>query len=99
MKSSREIDIIGLVLLIWNKRKRILVNSFIGGLLAIIIAFSIPKQYTSTVVMAPEFSSGSSNLGNISALASMAGINLGGQSGSEDALYPELYPQIVSSTP
>ena len=99
MKKGREIDVIGLVLLLWDKRKRILVNCFIGGVLAIIIAFSIPKQYTSTVVMAPEISSGAGNLGNISALASMAGINLGGQSGSEDALYPELYPQIVSSTP
>ena len=67
--------------------------------MSIIIAFSIPKEYTSTVVMAPEFTSGSANTGGIGALASMAGINLGGLSGSEDALYPELYPQIVSSTP
>ena len=98
-KKQKETDIIGLILLLWSKRKRIIINCFIGGVLAIIVAFSIPKQYTSTVVMAPEFSTGSSMSGGLGALASMAGFDLGGLSGGEDALYPELYPQIVSSTP
>lgn len=93
-----EIDIVGLVLLLWSKRKRIIVNCFIGGVLSIVIAFSIPKEYTSSVVMAPEFSSGTSISGSLGALASMAGFDVGA-SGSEDALYPELYPQIISSTP
>ncbi len=96
----REVDIVEIILLLWSKRKRFIINCFIGGVLSIIVAFSIPKQYTSTVVLAPEFSSGASlSSGGIGALASMAGLNLGGLSGSEDALYPELYPQIVSSTP
>lgn len=99
VRSEKDSDIIGLILLLWNKRKRIITNCFIGGVLSIIIAFSIPKEYTSTVVMAPEFSTGANLSGGIGALASMAGFNLGGMSGSEDALYPELYPQIVSSTP
>lgn len=98
-KKQKETDIIGIILLLWSKRKRIIINCFIGGILSIIIAFSIPKLYTSTVVMAPESSSGTSMSGGLGALASMAGFNLGGLSGSEDALYPELYPQIVSSTP
>lgn len=97
--STKEIDIIGLLLLLWSKRKQFVINCFIGGVLSIIIAFSIPKEYTSTVVMAPEFSSGSNISGGIGALASMAGFDLGSLSGGEDALYPELYPQIVSSTP
>ena len=56
--TRKEIDIVGLVLLLWNHRKRIVINCFIGGVLSIIIAFSIPKQYTSTVILAPETSSG-----------------------------------------
>lgn len=99
IKKNAEIDFVGLILLLWSKRKRIIINCFIGGVLSIIIAFSIPKQYTSTVVMAPELSSGANVSGGIGALASMAGFNIGGLSGSEDALYPELYPLIVSSTP
>ena len=99
INNHKEIDIIGLVLLLWSKRKLIIRNCFIGGVLSIIIAYSIPKEYTSSVVMAPEFSSGTSTSGGLGVLASMAGLNLNGISGSEDALYPELYPQVVSSTP
>lgn len=97
MENSGIKDIVSIVLLLWSKRKRLITNVFIGGLLSIVIAYSIPKEYTSTVVLAPEFSSGMSMSGSISSLASMAGIDLG--AGSEDAFYPELYPQIVSSVP
>ncbi|MBQ8257058.1 MAG: chain-length determining protein [Bacteroidaceae bacterium] len=94
-----EIDIVALFRLLWNKRKLIIKNCFIAGVLSIIIAFSIPKEYTSTVVLAPEFSSGTNVSEGFGALASMAGIDLSAISKSQDALYPELYPQIVSSTP
>ena len=99
INNRKEIDIVGLVLLLWSKRKLIIRNCIIGGILSIIVAYSIPKEYTSSVVMAPEFSSGTSASGGLGVLASMAGLNIGGMSGSEDALYPELYPQVVSSTP
>ena len=98
-EEKREIDIVGIILLLWSKRKRIIINCIIGGFISIIVAFSIPKEYTSEVVMAPEFSSGMSGLsGGIGSLASMAGIDLN-MAGNEDAFYPDLYPQIVSSAP
>lgn len=93
------IDIVGIILLLWSKRKRIIINCVIGGILSIIIAYSIPKEYTSEVVLAPELASSMSGLsGGLSSLASMAGVDLS-LGGGEDALYPELYPQIVESTP
>ena len=96
---GRNIDIVGIVLLLWSKKKRVVKNCFIGGVMAIIVAFCIPKEYTSEVVMAPEFSTGTSGLsGGISSIASMAGIELN-FGGGEDAFYPELYPQIISSAP
>lgn len=95
---NKEIDIIGILNMFWKNRKRLIINCFFGGVLSIIIAFSIPKEYSTTVVLAPEFSSPTSGLsGNLGTLASMAGVNLGVN--GEEALYPELYPQIVSSTP
>ncbi len=99
LEKINEIDIVGLLRLLWSKRKRIIYNCFIGGVLSIIIAFSIPKEYTSTVVMAPEYNSGTKISDGFGALASMAGIDVSAMSKSQDALYPELYPQIVSSTP
>ncbi len=98
MEEKNNDGIIEILLLLWSRKKLLLINCFIGGVLAIIVAFSIPKQYTATSVLAPEFSSSGSLPGSIGALASMAGVNIGGNM-SDDAFYPELYPQIVSSTP
>ena len=89
----------GLMLLLLSNWKVLLKACIIGGVLSIIVAFSIPKEYTSTAVLAPEVAGGGGIGGSIGSLASMAGIDLGGLSGGEDAVYPELYPQIVSSTP
>jgi uncharacterized protein involved in exopolysaccharide biosynthesis len=94
-----ESDIIGIFLSLWANRKRIMTNCVIAGVISIIVAFSIPKQYTSTVVMAPEISTGKSASAGLGAIASMAGVNLANVTGGEDAFYPEIYPQIVSSTP
>ena len=91
--------IIGVLLLLWSRRKLLMVNCIIAGVLAMVIAFSMPKQYTATSVMAPEMTSGMTLPGGVGTLASMAGINFSGQGAGDDAFYPELYPQIVSSTP
>lgn len=80
-----------------NKKKYFIVGG-ITFVVAAIIAFSLPKVYTSSVSLAPEFSQGLSLSGNMGAIASMAGINLGNLGGDEDAFYPELYPEIVGST-
>ena len=97
-KGSEE-GIIDILLLIWSKRKLLFINCVIGAVLAVIIAFSTPKQYMATSVMAPEMVSGGMSLSSLGNLASMAGLNFSGQGAGNDAFYPELYPQIVSSTP
>lgn len=89
-------DFVDLIRDLWACRKRIIMNCFWGGILSIIVAFSIPKEYTSEVVIAPEISSASGITGGLGALASMAGINMETE---EEAIYPQLYPQIVSTTP
>lgn len=99
-EEEKEIDLLELVYKLWAQRKLILIWCMWGVIAGLVIAFSIPKEYTSTVKLAPEFkTSGSPKLsGGLSALASMAGINAAGNSGS-DAMYPQLYPDIVGSVP
>lgn len=94
----QETDLLELVSNLWNSRKLFVRNIGIAAVIGLIVAFSIPKVYTSKVVLAPEVSGESNIGGSLSSLASMAGINIGTSNGS-DALYPELYPQIVSSAP
>ncbi|MBO7581510.1 MAG: chain-length determining protein [Bacteroidaceae bacterium] len=82
-----------------ENKKGYLVAFGITFIVAAVIAFSLPKVYTSSVTLAPEFSSGGMSMGgNMESLASMAGLNLGRLGGDEDAFYPELYPEIVAST-
>lgn len=97
LDSAKEIDLLDLGKKLWVKRKFILKVSLVGALVGIIISFSIPKEYTTTVILAPEAKS-TNAAGNAGALAAMAGINLGGNVADGD-IAPDLYPNIIESTP
>lgn len=94
---EQEIDLIELAQKVWAGRKLVLKACGIAVIVALVVAFSIPKEYATSVTLAPEVG-GRSSSSNLGALAAMAGVNLRTSSG-EDALSPELYPDIVSSTP
>lgn len=92
-----EIDWMGILCQIIAIRKKLYKAAAIGLVAGIIIALSIPKQYTVSVTLSPEMGSGKSGGG----LASMAASFLGGSIGSDspDALNASLAPDIVASTP
>ena len=94
---EQEIDLIELAQKVWAGRKLIFKACGIAVIVALVVAFSIPKEYATSVTLAPEVG-GRSSSSNLGALAAMAGVNLRTSAG-EDALSPELYPDIVSSTP
>lgn len=97
LPEEQEIDLIELAQKVWASRKLVFKACGYAVLVGLVVAFSIPKEYSTSVTLAPETGSKSSG-GSMGALAAMAGINLGTSAG-EDALSPELYPDIVSSTP
>lgn len=97
ISSEKEIDLIDLGNKLWQKRKFILKVSLVGLVVGVMVAFSIPKEYTTMVILAPESKSQGAG-GNANALAAMAGINLGGTVADGD-MAPDLYPNIVESTP
>ena len=93
---EEEIDLMELALKVWNERKLVFKVCGIAAVIGLIVGFSIPKEYTSTIVIAPESSSAKSG-GGLSSLAAMAGISM--NMNTADAIYPDLYPQIVGSVP
>lgn len=93
---EQEIDLLELAGKVWAERRLVLKWCGVAVVVALIVGFSIPKEYTTTVMLAPEVEGGSRSLGGLSALAGMAGINVNAGE-SSDALYPDLYPDIVSS--
>ena len=97
-EKEMEIDLIDLFRQLWQSRLFILKAAGIGALIGLLIAFSIPKEYTVKVTLAPE-SGKASGLGNLSGMASMLGMG-GMNMGSEgDALNVSLFPDIMASTP
>ena len=92
-----EIDLMELFRKLLRNWKLILKWCGIAAVVGLVIGFSIPKQYTVTSNLAPEVVARSAG-GSLSSLASLAGINLNSVT-TADAVYPELYPNIVSSTP
>ena len=95
-EDEMQIDWLGMLKKAWEGRMFILKCGIVGVIVGLIAAFSIPKEFTTSVNLASE--SGTSGAGGLSSLAAMAGINIGSGRSSE-ALTPELYPNIVSSTP
>lgn len=91
-----EIDWMDILRRIIAIRKTLYKAAGVGVVLGIIIALSIPKQYTVTVTLSPEMGGDKT-----SGLASLASSFLGGgtSNSSNDALNVTLAPDIVASTP
>ena len=92
-----ELKLDALFKLIWQNKKTYVYVLLATFVLSAGYAVSLPRYYETKVLLAPEYSSGSSSLGSIGGLASLAGINLGNM-GGEDAIVPSLYPDLISST-
>lgn len=91
-----EIDWMDILRRIYAIRKTLYKAAGVGVVLGIIIALSIPKQYTVTVTLSPEMGGDKSSGGLASLASSFLG---GGASSSNDALNVTLAPDIVASTP
>ena len=95
---EEEIDLLELARKLWDSRRMLIRWGIAGAVIGLIVAFSIPREYTTTIKLAPEANDGKAASGGLGALASMAGISMG-TGGGADAVYPQLYPDVVSSVP
>ncbi len=91
---EQEIDLMELFQKLLKKWKYIFSFTVCAGIFGFIVAIGVVKNYTVSSTLAPEVVSKTS--GGLSSLASMAGINLSSMN-TVDAVYPELYPDIVKS--
>lgn len=96
--AEQEIDLLELARKIWAEKRKLIKWGAVGLVAGVVIAFSIPKEYTTTIKLAPEASQNGGGASNLGALAALAGINTTVGQG-KDAFSPQLYPDIVSSIP
>ena len=78
-----EIDLKELFGKIWKFKFKIAAITFVITSLTILYTISIPNSYKSTIVLAPQEKAQGLNLGGLSALAGLSGVDLGG--GNMDA--------------
>ncbi|MDY3843042.1 MAG: Wzz/FepE/Etk N-terminal domain-containing protein [Prevotella sp.] len=98
MEKTKEIDLIAAVKTVLKERKLLAISIAAGIVAGLIIAFATPKVYSADVVLVPELSAGGMGLSNnLAEIASSFGINLGNTSKNIDAIYPEIYPEILTS--
>lgn len=92
----KQIDVVAIIRLMWQHKKLYYIALPIVFVLSCLIIVCVPRYYTSTAKLAPELSSfNSSSLGDI---ASSFGFDIGGASNNNgDAIFPELYPELISS--
>lgn len=95
---EEEIDLLELGKRLWAARRRMMVYALVGALTGVLVAFSIPREYTTVVKLAPETPDNASRVNGMADLASLAGINMG-MPGSVDGITLALYPEVLKSTP
>ena len=91
-----EIDLIALIKSLWTSKKFIIKLTAGFTVLGVLVALLSPIQYTASSTFIPQSSQAGSS-SNLSGVASLVGISIGGNiSGNE--IPPSLYPQIIQST-
>lgn len=95
-KEFKEIDIIGILKKVFSEKRLLVIFLSVFAVIGVVVALCTPKQYTSTVVLAPEIT-GMGMSQSLGDLASMVGVNLGTTGSSTDAIYPDIYPDVFAS--
>jgi uncharacterized protein involved in exopolysaccharide biosynthesis len=94
------IDISKIFKVIFKQKWAILIVTILSTMLGVFIAINIPNEFSSQVQILPELDSkdGGGGVSKLKSLAGLAGVDLGSMSGT-DAVRPDLYPNILQSTP
>lgn len=80
---------------VWKQKIWLLFFIVLGTALGVFVAINTPKSYTSKAVLAPEIQTNKAT-GTMSRAASALGLG-GGMNQGTDAIYPDIYPEVLSS--
>ena len=95
VKKQIRLDIVFSI--IWARRRKYLIPVGTTLIAFYLLMCCVPRYYSVKVMLAPEYETPSVG-GGLSSLASMANINLGSLGGSNDAITPTIYPDLMKST-
>lgn len=96
-EAELEIDLMLYVRKLWDVRKLLIKVAGIAAIMGLIVAFSIPKQYTAEVILSPEQKKGGNS--SLSGMAAMLGLGNVGMGTDANALNFSMASDILASTP
>lgn len=95
-----EINLIELFKVVWSGKLLIAKVSGLFMIFGLVIAFTTPKEYSTSCTLIPEAINSKDRLGgSLGGLASLAGVDLGGMSAGSNTINPGLYQSVAESTP
>lgn len=98
MEKNDDVDVIEILRIIIKYKKLLLRVLIVASLLGVFIAFTSKVEFVSTCKLLPEQNDvAASQLGGLSSIAGLAGINL--DVSSKGSLTPDIYPVVVKSIP
>ena len=97
INKAKVIDVDLIVKIVLRKKRFIIINLTIVFFVSCIIILSVPRYYTCEVKLAPETSNMPSG-GSLNSLASSFGLDIASKLSNDDAISPELYPDLMKST-
>ncbi|MGV8092798.1 MAG: GNVR domain-containing protein [Mangrovibacterium sp.] len=95
--TSDRIHVVQIGITFWNGRRTFIKTVLLFAITGLLIALFSPKQYSASTTLVPQETNMQSRLGELSGLASMAGINFNMAASNE--ITPPVYPRIISSVP
>jgi uncharacterized protein involved in exopolysaccharide biosynthesis len=96
-QKNETLQYVELIQSIFMNKRNLLIFSGLGLFLGILIAFTTPKEYQSSSYILLESEGGPSSLGQMGALAGMAGINMSQLQTGQMALTSEIFPDVIHS--
>jgi uncharacterized protein involved in exopolysaccharide biosynthesis len=96
---SIQINFKALGSVLWGGKWLIIGISTLFTLLGLGYAYSLKEEFVAEGKILPEIQSQGGSIGQFAGLAALAGFNLGSAAAGTDAVRPDLYPDVLKSTP
>ena len=98
-EESIQISFSGLWEVLKKEKWWIIAISILFTIAGAFYAFSLKEEFISEGKILPEVASKGGSMGQFAGLAALAGVDLGGVAAGTDAVRPDLYPDVIKSTP
>lgn len=95
-QGEKQLDLFKYVVQLWNDRRIVIWTMAACVVIGLLSYIMRPTKYSTRATLLPSYASSESSLGNLGALASLAGVNVGGGTGG---ISPDLYPTVSQSVP